>query len=80
MAEKADSQAIPAAMAGFLACHVLTCRFLIQEGVIDGAKFIAFLRSAAEGMRSGLEDERSLLPVSRFIDSLEAPPANGPIQ
>jgi hypothetical protein len=80
MTEKTESQAIPAAMAGFLACHVLTCRFLMQEGIIDQGKFIAFLRTAAEGMRAGLEDERSLLPVNRFIDSLQATPSDGPLQ
>src|SRR5437899_1062138 len=58
-----DTKAISAAIAGFLACHVLTCRFLVKEGVIDRDRFIAYLEAAREDMRPGIEDPRSLFPL-----------------
>src|SRR5207249_9762683 len=41
MNKDVDPQALSAAIAGFLACHVLTCRFLVQEGIVDRDRFIA---------------------------------------
>jgi hypothetical protein len=75
MADKqVDVEALSAAIAGFLACHVLTCRFLVQEGVIDKDRFIAFLETAMAEMSPGLEDQRSLFGLSQLITALRSPP------
>jgi hypothetical protein len=36
-----DMQALSAAVAGFLACPILTFRFLLQEGILDKTRFSA---------------------------------------
>jgi hypothetical protein len=75
MADKqVDVEALSAAIAGFLACHVLTCRFLVQEGMIDKDRFIAFLETAMAEMSPGLEDQRSLFGLSQLIKALRSPP------
>jgi len=71
--KKVDVEALSAAIAGFLACHVLTCRFLVQEGVIDRERFVAFLESAMAEMSPGLEDQRSLFGLSQLIKALRTP-------
>ena len=71
--KKLDVEAMSAAIAGFLACHVLTCRFLVQEGVIDADRFVAFLETAMEEMSPGLEDQRSLFGLNQLIKALRSP-------
>jgi hypothetical protein len=68
-----DAEATTAAIAGFLACHVLTAQFLVQEGIVDRERFLAFLETALEGMRPGLADQRSLFPLTQIINALRAP-------
>jgi hypothetical protein len=68
-----DVEALSAAIAGFLACHVLTCKFLVQEGVIDRDRFVAYLETAMTEMSPGLEDQRSLFSLNQLINSLRAP-------
>jgi hypothetical protein len=81
MADKqVDVEALSAAIAGFLACHVLTCRFLVQEGVIDKDRFIAFLETAMTEMSPGLEDQRSLFGLSQLIKALRNPPSGKDLQ
>jgi hypothetical protein len=69
---KLDAQALTAAIAGFLACQVLTCRFLVQEGVIDGEKFTAFLDSAMTEMATGVDDPRALFGLQQLINGLRS--------
>jgi len=71
--KKVDVEALSAAIAGFLACHVLTCRFLAQEGVIDRDRFVAFLEEAMTEMGPGLEDQRSLFGLNQLIKALRTP-------
>jgi hypothetical protein len=73
MANKLDSDAVSAAIAGFLACHVLTCRFLADEGVIDKERFVAYLETAMAEMSPGLVDQRSLFGVTQLLNALRAP-------
>ena len=73
MEKKVDVEALSAAIAGFLACHVLTCRFLAQEGVIDRDRFVAFLEEAMTEMGPGLEDQRSLFGLNQLIKALRTP-------
>ena len=47
-----DMQALSAAIAGFLACHILTCRFLVQEGVVDKDRFSSYLETAMAEFRA----------------------------
>jgi hypothetical protein len=68
-----DMQALSAAIAGFLACHVLTCRFLVQEGVVDKDRFTAYLESAMAEMAPGIEDKRTLFALRQLITALRAP-------
>jgi hypothetical protein len=75
MEKKVDLEALSAAVAGFLACHVLTCRFLAQEGVIDKERFVAYLENAMAEMAPGVEDQRSLFGLSQLINALRSPPA-----
>jgi hypothetical protein len=75
-----DTKAISAAIAGFLACHVLTCRFLVKEGVIDRDHFIAYLETAIENMRPGIEDQRALFPLTQLIDGIRKSEADIKIQ
>ena len=70
--KKLDTQALTAAIAGFLACQVLTCRFLVQEGVIDGEKFTTFLESAMNEMAVGVDDPRALFGLQQLINGLRA--------
>ena len=72
MTTNIDPQALSAAVAGFLACHVLTCRFLVEQGLIDKAKFAAFLERAMAEMAPGIEDQRALFPISHLLQSLHA--------
>jgi hypothetical protein len=75
MDKKVDLEALSAAVAGFLACHVLTCRFLAQEGVIDKERFVAYLENAMAEMAPGVDDQRSLFGLSQLINALRSPPA-----
>jgi hypothetical protein len=75
MDKKVDLEALSAAVAGFLACHVLTCRLLAQEGVIDKERFVAYLENAMAEMAPGVDDQRSLFGLSQLINALRSPPA-----
>jgi hypothetical protein len=75
-----DMQAVSAAIAGFLACHVLTCRFLVQEGVVDKDRFTAYLESAMAEMAPGIEDQRALFGLRQLIAALRAPLTSPPMQ
>jgi hypothetical protein len=73
-----DMQALSAAIAGFLACHILTCRFLVQEGVIDQDRFATYLETAMTEMAPGIEDQRSLFSLRQLIQAVRAPaPSRG---
>jgi hypothetical protein len=80
MDKKVDVEALSAAVAGFLACHVLTCRFLAQEGVIDKDRFVAYLENAMAEMAPGVDDQRSLFGLSQLINALRSPPAMKDLQ
>ena len=71
--KKIDVEALSAAIAGFLACHVLTCKFLVQEGVIDRERFVAYLEAAMTEMGPGLEDQRSVFGLSQLIQAMRSP-------
>jgi hypothetical protein len=75
-----DMQALSAAVAGFLACHVLTCRFLVQEGVIDKDRFAAYLEAALTEMAPGIEDGRSLFSLRQLIQAVRAPVTSTAVQ
>jgi hypothetical protein len=75
-----DMQALSAAIAGFLACHILTCRFLVQEGVIDKDRFSSYLESAMAEMMPGIEDKRTLFSLRQLIAALRAPSSSQPVQ
>jgi hypothetical protein len=75
-----DMQTLSAAIAGFLACHVLTCRFLVQEGIVDKDRFAAYLETAMAEMAPGLEDKRTLFSLRQLIAALRAPPTATPVQ
>jgi hypothetical protein len=75
-----DMQALSAAVAGFLACHVLTCRFLVQEGVIDKDRFAAYLEAALTEMAPGIEDRRSLFSLRQLIQAVRAPVTSTAVQ
>jgi hypothetical protein len=75
-----DMQALSAAIAGFLACHILTCRFLVQEGVIDKDRFSSYLETAMAEMAPGIEDKRTLFSLRQLIAALRAPPTSQPVQ
>jgi len=75
MEKKVDLEALSAAIAGFLACHVLTCRFLAQEGIIDKERFVAYLENAMVEMAPGVEDQRSLFGLNQLINALRIPPS-----
>jgi hypothetical protein len=68
-----DMQALSAAVAGFLACHILTCRFLVQEGVVDRERFTAYLETAMEEMAPGIEDQRTLFSLRQLIQAVRTP-------
>jgi hypothetical protein len=75
-----DMQALSAAIAGFLACHILTCRFLVQEGVIDKDRFTTYLETAMAEMTPGIEDKRSLFSLRQLINALRASPTSTAVQ
>jgi hypothetical protein len=68
-----DMQALSAAIAGFLACHILTCRFLVQEGVVDKDRFSSYLETAMAEMAPGIEDKRTLFSLRQLIQAVRAP-------
>ena len=80
MNKEIDMQAMSAAVAGFLACHVLTCKFLVQEGVIDRDRFVAYLEPAVGEMAPGIEDQRTLFGLRQLIQALRTPPAAKDVQ
>ena len=80
MDKEIDMQTLSAAIAGFLACHVLTCRFLVQEGVVDKDRFAAYLETAMAEMAPGIEDKRTLFSLRHLIAALRAPPTSTPVQ
>ena len=63
-----DMQTLSATIAGFLACHVLTCRFLVQEGIVD-----EYLEGALSEMTPDIHDARSLFGLQQLIKALRAP-------
>lgn len=75
-----DTEALSAAISGFLACHVLTLRFLAQEGVIDKDRLVEFMQTAMEEMRPGLADQRSLFVLNQVINALRTPAADAGLQ
>jgi len=75
-----DVQALSAAIAGFLACHILTCRFLVQEGVVDQDRFSSYLETAMNQMSPGIEDKRSLFGLGQLITALRQPMAPKDVQ
>jgi hypothetical protein len=75
-----DTEALSAAIAGFLACHVLTLRFLAQEGVIDKDRLMNFMQTAIEEMRPGLADQRSLFVLTQVVNALRTPAADAGLQ
>lgn len=75
-----DPEALSAAISGFLACHVLTLKFLVREGVLDQDRFIPFLETAIEEMRPGLADQRALFVLSQVVKALRSPAAEPPLQ
>jgi hypothetical protein len=75
-----DAEAMTAAIAGFLACHVLTLKFLTQEGIIDPERFVPFLQTAIEEMRPGLADPRSLFVLNQIVNALRAPEPSAGLQ
>jgi len=78
--KEGDTQALSAAIAGFLACHVLTCRFLVHEGVVDKDRFTAYLETAMAEMAPGIEDQRALFGLRQLIAALRAPLTSPPMQ
>jgi hypothetical protein len=73
MANTLDNEAVSAAIAGFLACHVLTCRFLVEEGIVDRDRFVAYLEEALKGLAPGMNDHRALFGVAQLINALRSP-------
>ena len=78
--QELDTKALSAAIAGFLACHILTCRFLVQAGVIDKERFTSYLETAMLQMAPGIEDKRSLFGLSQLITALRQPAAPKDVQ
>jgi hypothetical protein len=75
-----DTEALSAAIAGFLACHVLTLRFLAQEGVVDKDRLMEFMQTAMEEMRPGLADQRTLFALNQVVNALRTPAADAGLQ
>ena len=75
-----DMQALSAAIAGFLACHILTCRFMVQEGIVDKDRFTSYLETAMAEMEPGIEDKRTLFSLRQLINALRAPLTSPPVQ
>ena len=80
MDKEINMEAMSAAIAGFLACHVLTCRFLVQEGVVDSERFVAYLETAMVEMTPGIEDKRTLFSLGQLIKALRAPATSKSVQ
>jgi hypothetical protein len=59
---------------------VVTCKFLVQEGVIDRERFVAYLETAHAELSAGLEDRRALFGLSQLIDALRGPPPPNELQ
>jgi hypothetical protein len=78
--QEIDAKALSAAIAGFLACHVLTCRFLVQEGIVDKERFTNYLETAMTEMRSGIEDKRTLFGLGQLITAMRQPLAGKDVQ
>jgi hypothetical protein len=78
--QEIDAKALSAAIAGFLACHVLTCRFLVQEGIVDQERFTRYLETAMTEMRSGIEDKRTLFGLGQLITAMRQPLAGKDVQ
>jgi hypothetical protein len=68
-----DTEAMTATIAGFLACHVLTIRFLVQEGVVDRERALSFFQNAMEEMQPGIADPRSLFVLNQIVNALNRP-------
>ena len=79
-AQPLDAEALSAAIAGFLACHVLTLRFLAQEGILDKDRLMDFMQTAIEEMRPGLADQRSLFALTQVVNALRTPAADAGLQ
>ena len=73
MATELEAEALSATIAGFLATQVLMVRFLAKEGIIDRDKMVAYLETALEAMRPGIQDPRALLPLTQMLASLRTP-------
>ena len=80
MEKEMNTEVWSAAIAGFLACHVLTCRFLVQEGVVDKDRFTAYLETAMTEMAPGIEDKRSLFSLRQLIQAVRAPLTSKAVQ
>ena len=80
MEKDIDVQTLSAAIAGFLACHILTCRFLVQEGVLDKDRFSSYLETAMAEMAPGIEDQRTLFSLRQLITALRAPATSQELQ
>ena len=80
MEQELDTKALSAAIAGFLACHILTCRFLAQEGLLDKERFTRYLETAMVQMAPGIEDKRTLFGLSQLITALREPAASKDVQ
>jgi hypothetical protein len=63
-----------------LACHILTCRFLVQEGVLDKDRFSSYLETAMAEMAPGIEDQRTLFSLRQLITALRAPATSQELQ
>src|SRR6266849_3663927 len=73
VAEKINAEALSAAVAGFLACQVLTVRFLVQEGIVDKDRFIGYLEGALQELAPGIDDPRALYALHQLLASLRSP-------
>ena len=78
MEKDIDVQTLSAAIAGFLACHILTCRFLV--GVLDKDRFSSYLETAMAEMAPGIEDQRTLFSLRQLITALRAPATSQELQ
>jgi hypothetical protein len=75
-----DTQTLSATIAGFLACHVLTCRFLVQEGIVDKDRFTEYLETALSEMTPDIDDKRSLFGLQQIIHALRTAAVEKPAQ
>ena len=81
MEQDIDMQALSAAIAGFLACHVLTCRFLVQEGVVEKDRFTAYLETAMADflglMKQAAELKSKMEAMQAELDQMEVEGTSG---